>query len=288
MKKYLYGSLVANAASLGYHWVYNSAYLEELSKKKSLLFQVQNKEEFDLGKPSYYAYPNQKIGDVTTQGSFMIWLYQAMKDQNDFSKNDYENLIYHHIKPGGDYVGYVETYGKLLVLERLNEELKITTPKLEKNDDHLVGFIPYLVAKELGFDPVKAFELTNLFSNKIEYLEFFKMFDYIFDEIGKRELKYVLKDAVKLAPISYTNKLAHAIEMDDTTLFIKEHAGTSCHIQYSIPLIIHLLAHSNSYEGLIEWNTRIGGSSSDRGLLLGAIMSQISPIPESWKSKVNF
>jgi len=288
MKKYLYGGLVANAASLGYHWVYNPKYLEELSKKKSLLFQVQNKIEFEEGKPSYYVYPNHKIGDVTTQGMFMIWLYEAMKDNISFSRKDYENLIFDHIRPGGDYIGYVESYGKLLVIDKLNTDLKISVQEQEKKDDHLVGFIPYLVAKELGIDNDYAFELTKLFSNKIEYFEFFTMFDYIFAEIQKRELKYVLKDAIKLAPIGFTNKLAHAIEMEDTNEFIKNHAGISCHIQYSIPLIFHLLAHSNSYESLIEWNTRIGGASSDRGLLLGAIMSQISPIPESWKAKVSF
>jgi hypothetical protein len=288
MKKYLYGGLVANAASLGYHWVYNPEYLEELSKKKSLLFQIQNQSEFDEGKPSYYVYPNHKVGDVTTQGMFMIWLYEAMKNNMTFSKNDYENLIFSHIKPGGDYIGYVESYGKLLVIDQLSKDLKLKVVEQEKTDDHLVGFIPYLVAKELALDTNHAFELTKLFTNKTEYLEFFQMFDYIFLEIQKRELKYVLKDAIKLAPIAFTNKLAHAIEMEDTKDFIKNYAGISCHIQYSIPLIIHLLYHSSSYENLIEWNTRIGGASSDRGLLLGAIMSQISPIPDAWKAKVNF
>jgi len=288
MNKYLFGGLVANAASLGYHWVYNPEYLEQLSKKKSLLFQVQCKDEYEEGKPSYYVYPNQKIGDVTTQGMFMIWLYQAMKDNNNFSKTDYENLIFNHIKPGGDYIGYVESYGKILVAEKLSKELNLNLLEQEKKDDHLVGFIPYLVAKELNLNNEKAYELTKLFTNKIEYLEFFNMFDYIFQEIQNRELKYVLKDALKLAPIGFTNKLAHAIEMENTADFIKNYAGISCHIQYSIPLIFHLLAHSKSYESLIEWNTKIGGASSYRGLLLGAIMSQISAIPESWKTKVSF
>ena len=288
MKKYLYGGLVANAASLGYHWIYNSKYLEELSKKKSLLFQVQNQDEFEEGKPSYYVYPNHQIGDVTTQGMFMIWLYQAMKENPLFSKDDYADMVFSHIKPGGDYIGYVESYGKLLVIEKLNRDLKLKLPDQEKIDDHLVGFVPYLVTKELDLSHNKAFELTSLFTNKSEYLEFFKMFDYIFLEIQKRELKYVLKDAIKLAPIGFTNQLAHALDMDDTLEFIKNYAGISCHIQYSIPLIFHLLSHSTSYESLIEWNTKIGGASSDRGLLLGAIMSQISPIPESWQVKVDF
>ena len=288
MNKYLYGALVANAASLGYHWVYNSNYLEQLSKKKSLLFQVQNKQEFDDGKPSYFVYPHQKVGDVTTQGSFLIWLYQAMKVNKDFSVHDYGDLVYNQIKPGGEYVGYVESYGKLLVIDKLNKDLKLSASTQEKKDDHLVGFIPYLVSKELGLGIDKAFELTKLFTDKTEYLEFFKVFDYIFEELQKRDLKFVLKDAIKLAPIEFTNKLAHAIEMTDTFEFIKNYAGISCHIQYSIPLIFHLLAHSHSYEELIEWNTRIGGASSDRGLLLGSIMSQVSPIPETWKSKVNF
>jgi hypothetical protein len=55
----------------------------------------------------------------------------------------------------------------------------------------------------------------------------------------------------------------------------------------SLPLIFHMLAHAISYDQLIEWNVVIGGASSDRGLVLGAIMSQLSPVPPSWISKAN-
>jgi hypothetical protein len=48
-----------------------------------------------------------------------------------------------------------------------------------------------------------------------------------------------------------------------------------------------MLANANSYLQLTEWNVVIGGASSDRGLVLGAIMSQLSPVPPSWISKAN-
>ena len=41
MDKYIKGALVANAATLGFHWIYNPEYLENLSKKQSLLFKKQ-------------------------------------------------------------------------------------------------------------------------------------------------------------------------------------------------------------------------------------------------------
>jgi hypothetical protein len=61
--------------------------------------------------------------------------------------------------------------------------------------------------------------------------------------------------------------------MDDTKVFIKEYAGIACQIPQSIPLIIHMLTRVKSFEEMLHWNTRIGGASSDRGLMLGAILS---------------
>ncbi len=287
MRKYLVGSLTANAATLGFHWIYNSNYLEELSKRQSLLFQVQDQYHFDKSVHSYYAYPFSKLGDVTTQGMFMKWLYQALISHKDFSQDDYAKLIYNYIRPGGEYVGYVETYGKKLIINMLNQEMKLGLAPLEFNDNHLVGFVPYLVCKELKLTNEKAWELASLFTAKSEYNDFYKVFDYIFDNIKSTNMKETLEGSIAYAPTTYQKALMMGIDMSDTTSFIKEYAGIACNINMSLPLIFHMLSHANSYEELITWNAKIGGASSDRGLLLGAIMSQISTVPQSWIEKVN-
>jgi hypothetical protein len=287
MKKYLIGSLSANAATLGFHWIYNQSYLEELSKKQSLIFQPQQKLHFDLSVQSYYAYPKSKIGDVTTQGMFMKWLYKELYSHKDFSKKDYASLIYDHLRPGGDYEGYVETYGKKLLINQMNTDLKLGLPIVELNDDHLVGFVPYLVCKELGLPNEKAWELASLFTSKNEYQDFYNVFDFIFDHLQDAPLKVVLEQAIKYAPSHFENALKMSIEMTDTKQFIKEYAGIACNIHMSLPLIFHMLAHAKSFQELIEWNAKIGGASSDRGLILGAIMHQLSPVPPSWIKQAN-
>lgn len=285
MDKYIKGALVANAATLGFHWIYNPEYLENLSKKQSLLFKKQSNKHYDLAKPSYYVYPNAKVGSYTTQGMMLKWLYERMKINPNISKRDYEELIYHHIKPGGSYVGYIETYGKRLILQRLANDLNITLDEKPLVDDHLVGFIPYLICKELGLNHHKAWELATAFTSLVEYKLFYQMFDYIFEHIKSVPIKSILEEAISFAPHNYQEKLTQAIKMDDTKLFIKNYAGIACHLPESIPLIYHMLYHSNTYEEIINWNAKIGGASSDRGLLLGAFMSQISNIPDTWIKK---
>ena len=41
MKPFLYQALVANAASLGVHWIYNHKKLKEIAQKQSLLSKIQ-------------------------------------------------------------------------------------------------------------------------------------------------------------------------------------------------------------------------------------------------------
>lgn len=285
MDKYIKGALVANAATLGFHWIYNPKYLENLSIKQSLLFKKQSKKHYDLAKPSYYVYPNAKVGSYTTQGMMLKWLYERMIINPNMMKDDYKELIYHQIKPGGAYVGYIETYGKRLILQRLANDLNESIEDKPLMDDHLVGFIPYLISKEFNLDSNWAWDLASAFTSIEDYKYFYKMFDYIFINIKSKPLKDTLLDAIKFSPKTYHDKLTQAIKMNDTKLFIKNYAGIACHLPESIPLIYHMLYHSNSYEEIINWNAKIGGASSDRGLILGAIMSQISNIPDTWIKK---
>jgi ADP-ribosylglycohydrolase len=68
---------------------------------------------------------------------------------------------------------------------------------------------------------------------------------------------------------------------------LKNHAGIACYLPQSIPLIFYILVHSNGFEEAIQFNARLGGASADRGLLLGAILSKIYEIPQSWIEKLN-
>jgi hypothetical protein len=287
MNKYLLPGLVANAATLGIHWIYDYQYLAALEKKQSLLFMRQEKHHFENSKNSFYSYPNSQIGDVTVQGDILIWLYQAMKDNPDFSMKDYSKLLYQQFKPGGNYTGYVESYAKKHVISILAKSLNLDIPEIDVMDDHLVGFVPYLVCKELDLGREKAWELTNVYSQDKDYYQYFKMFDELFVLLPKLGLKKAIEQVIQIGPEKYQTALKKAIEMDDANNFIEQYSGRACAIKFSIPLIIHILYHTSSYQEAVTYNAVLGGAVSDRNTMIGAIFAQVSKIPEDWLAKVS-
>ncbi len=287
MEKYIIPALTANAASLGVHWIYDHVWLKNKAQTESLWFRTQSSHDYQEANPAYHAYPHMKLGDVTVQGQMMMWLYPAMKDNPRFNVRDYSNLLYQHFKPGGTYQGYVESYAKKHVVEMLSSELNLSVNTVEKNDDHLVGFVPYFVTKELALSIDLAFELTKLYTNDTSYYAFFKMFDYLFER-SHDNLKITIEQAIHIAPLKFQHVLKQATQIQDTETFVVNYAGRACSIQYSIPVIIHLLYHHQTFESAMNANMLIGGAIADRAMFLGALYHQIKPLDAFYLEKLPF
>jgi hypothetical protein len=270
-------ALLGNAATLGIHWIYNAEFLADLAKKQSILFLKQDPKVFAAAQPSYYAYPRTNVGDVTSQGMFLFWLTKALQANPNLSQQDYQNLIIDQIKPGGDYQGYIETYGHKLIMNYLNEKLGLTLPLVSIDDDHLIGFIPYIATKQLGLSTNKAWELAQLFTQKEEYPACYQMFDAIIDQLPTQSMKQAIEKAIAFAPKRYAVQMKKAIELTDTKAFVKDYAGTACAINQSVPIIIHLLYHSQSLADAWLRNALISGAIAERAMLLTMLMGIIDP-----------
>ncbi len=285
MKPFLYQALVANAASLGVHWIYNHKKLKEIAQKQSLLFLSQDQTFYDNAKPSYYVYPKNKIGDLSVQGQMLTWLYKGLKDNPNFQKHDYELLLIDKFMPGGKYQGYVESYAKKLIISKLSDELKLNLDKQKLDDTHLVGFLPYLATKSLGLSIDKAIELTTLFSINNDYQTYMLMFEQLFIALDKHTIKDAVLKTIKYAPKHELLKFEHISSIDDIDQFIESYAGRACSIDQSVPLVMYILYHAKSYEKALEINAQVGGASSDRALLLATFLSQVYDMPSNWKEK---
>jgi hypothetical protein len=277
MNHYVTHALLGNAATLGIHWIYNAEFLADLAKKQSILFLKQDPKVFAAAQPSYYAYPRTNVGDVTSQGMFLFWLTKALQANPNLSQQDYQNLIIDQIKPGGDYQGYIETYGHKLIMNYLNEKLGLTLPLVSIDDDHLIGFIPYIATKQLGLSINKAWELAQLFTQKEEYPACYQMFDAIIDQLPTQSMKQAIEKAIAFAPKRYAVQMKKAIELTDTKAFVKDYAGTACAINQSVPIIIHLLYHSQSLADAWLRNALISGAIAERAMLLTMLMGIIDP-----------
>jgi len=285
MKQYVLPGLIANSATLGVHWIYDVGYLKQLSKKQSILWMTQTKDHYSAAHPSFYVYPHNKVGDVSVQGNILMWLYHELREHPKFDKQDFSRLMYDKFRPGGEYVGYAESYSNQHVFNILTDKLKADIEVKPLMDDQLVGFMPYLACKELGFSSEKAYSLANVYTNDENYLTFYKMFDRIIENAPEQGLQQAIEDAIEDAPEEYIEALNKAIEMTNTNEFIQDYAGRACSIRQAIPLIIHILYHSTSFQEATELNALMGGASSDRATLIGALAHLTYKIPDIWLAK---
>ena len=278
-------SLIANSASLGLNWIYSMPYLKRITKDKDPVFWQIDPEVYRKSRKGFFAYPHHQVGDVSFQGSLLLLLYKKLKNDPDYSPEQWREDVYDYIKPGGIYEGWVEVYGLDLVAKVLDERMNHKDPVTytDYDDDQLVGFLPYLGFKALNLDLKRSLDFVRVLSVNQDYKKLTDMFDFIYEESSdKQSMKKAIINAIHLAPEQYHHDLDKATTMEDTDTFIREHSGIACHIGHSVPLIVHLLYHGSSYEELVRKNTIIGGASSDRGLMLGFIMGKFSKIPEEW------
>ncbi|HKL47949.1 MAG TPA: ADP-ribosylglycohydrolase family protein [Candidatus Izemoplasmatales bacterium] len=283
MNQMIKSALLANHATIGVHWIYDHKYLETLSNKQPLLFLKQSKEIFDEAKTSFFVYENN---DYSVQGDILLWLYESLKKDPNITPKLFAQILYGKFKPGGDYAGYAEKYSKKQVFNHLIKELRLDIEPVDMNDQQMVGFVPYIVFKALDKSSEDAMNFTKIYSNESFYFDCFSMLDRLFDLLEDMTLKKAIKMVIEMAPKQFQESLNKATEMDDTETFIDRYAGRACPVKQALPVVFHLLYHHPSYEEVIEANAVIGGASSDRALLLGAILSKVYGIPTKWENKM--
>ncbi len=281
MNKTLAAACIGNSFSFSVHWIYDPKYIQDLIQREDVFFKAPQKHHYDEAKSAYFGYPHGKAGDITVQGMFLVWLTQALSRNPNLNVKDYQNLLLSHIAPGGDYVGYVESYAKKLIVNDTAISMG-KEPVFEMDDEHLVGFVPYLATKALSLPVDKAKELVELFSNKSEYAQLFDVFDALLNGITPENKAQKLRDVIDLAPISYQAKLIAALSDKEDRAFLKEDAGIACIIPQSIPVIFRLLDRANTYEEAMRLNVTYGGAISERAMMLGYCFAQFSDIPPEW------
>jgi hypothetical protein len=282
MNKTITFALTSNASALGLNWIYNQTYLKSLQEKRSLLFNPVRFEEYQEAKEAFLGYPFSKVGDVSAQGDILRWLYLALKENQDITEKDYENLVFQKIQPGGEYVGYVESYGRILIYNKIASYQKLDVSKVIQNDDQMVGFMPYIAVKALNLPTEKAYALAQAFTNRPIYLEYFNWLDTFVENLANHSLKETLEILITKAP-SHQDRFEKAITLDPYT-FTKDIVNTACHIDHAIPLVMNILFHTNDLKEALKLNVVLGGASSDRASIIGFIYSYISELPKEFTS----
>ena len=110
----VWGGLVADAATMGMHWIYNQDRIARITEGKPEFYDCDpanyRKEEGDSDKAAYFlVHEGKKAGDMSHYGEQLLVMLKTLAiNRGQFSKITFEDVFYQFFGPGGEWVGYID------------------------------------------------------------------------------------------------------------------------------------------------------------------------------------
>jgi len=272
----LLGALVADAASLGVHWIYEPERLADIAERRegSAAFVPVDAQNYANTK-GYFAHADRQDGMMTQYGEALYLAMRVMlQNGGAFDVAAYQSAFSAHFGPGGRYSGYIDRPTRA-ALENIGQE--ILTPS-GTDDDQLpaVSRLPaimarYLEAPDLQARAKAAMEVTNVNDVASDYTDVF--IDLFKRLAANAPLADALDAVARAAPEPLREGLLEALSTQESSS--TEYAGVTgraCHLPMAGPLIFHILKHATSYRDAVERNLLAGGDNAGRAPLIGAVM----------------
>jgi ADP-ribosylglycohydrolase len=101
------GALVADAASLGLHWIYDPGRIADVAGERPEFLEPDLRHYH--GTSAYFAHKGKRAGDSTHYGEQLLVLLRSLAATGGaFDPADYERRFVASFGPGGTWVGYID------------------------------------------------------------------------------------------------------------------------------------------------------------------------------------
>ncbi|WP_171103767.1 ADP-ribosylglycohydrolase family protein [Ruegeria sp. HKCCD7255] len=278
------GALVADAASLGLHWLYDQPRIAQLALGEPE-FRATNAKDFE-GVPSYFAHPLKQPGDLTQYGEQTMVLLRALAASGGrYDQAAYNAEFRAHFGYGGTYSGYIDHATR----ETLNALAagEADTPKgAEDVQMPAIAKLPALVAAGLEDHARQAIRTTNR-SDLAEAYGAVATAMLVSAREG-HSINEVVAAGLSAADPAILPRLELACAATDrSTQDVTAEFGMACDLENGLPSILHNLSTTNSYQDDIRANILAGGDSCGRAMLLGAVAGAVYGVPQDWEARLN-
>lgn len=287
----LLGALVADAACLGLHWIYEPERIARIAQQRggASAFAPVDAANYENVK-GYFAHDGRHAGMLTQYGEVLRLAIQSMNaNGGDFDVAAYQTAFASHFGAGGTYQGYIDRPTRAALDNIAREQ---SPSGIDDDQNPAIARLPAIVARYAGDAAlpgkiVEAMHVTNVNAVAEAYCRVFA--DLLMRVMHDEPLAEALDAAVSSADTLIRAELDKALTTEDasSTDFAGE-VGRACHLPTAGPVVFHILRHSSSYRDAVERNILAGGDSAGRSILLGAIMARVhgvatpSGIPLDW------
>ena len=272
MDGFYHTALVADALSLGAHWIYNQEEIVEVFPKGVRKF-ADPMTEYHKGK---------KAGDQTHYGDQAVMLWKSIKKREGF---DAEGWREDWVAEMGRHGGYVDGASK----ETLKSEGKVASQSSDLGGASRIA--PILDLKLPLNDAVAAVRsqtaLTHGDPAVADAAEFFTRAAYVL------KAKAAFEDALEAAAEEGTYVKLNVAKHVETARSLRDEIfpgvakqiGQACVVDQAFPLALYfLLRPQTDFEKTMSDNIMAGGDSAARGMLISLLFAAVDPnVAAEWK-----
>lgn len=272
------GALVADAATMGLHWLYEPERLSAIADRTDPVFLNAELANFE-GAKGYFAHEGKRGGELSQYGTVLTLAMESLVTSGGAPDvADYQRRFLACFGPGGTWKGYIDrpTRG---TLARLGAGVDEKTPDVTGIDDDqmpALSPVPAVVAADPDHADLEArvrsmVRVTN--DNPLAVEAALISARLMRDAFGGDDLPSALAKEAKGAGEVLGPLLREALDRtDEKTVDVAGHFGRACHVHQGMPVVFHILTTADSFEDGVRKNILAGGDSCGRAMALGAIM----------------
>ena len=291
------GALVADAASLGLHWLYEPARLTQIAARGDIVFLEPDAAHYRDCK-GYFAHGAKRTGDLSGDGeTCRLMLRHLAARDGAFDCAAYQGDFLRHFGPGGAYVGYVDRPTRLSLIRLMSADAHDGYPQPSGADDDqlpALASLPALVAAAVqrgrtreamlaGVDDAVRVTNDNPVARDAARVSAVLLAAVLCG--GTRA--DAIAEALALAPAALSADLRAALDGDALDApAAAARFGAACHVGQGLPVMFHILGHARGYADAVRANILAGGDSCGRSIVLGAVFGACDGVPLDWLARL--
>lgn len=276
----LTGALVADAAALGLHWLYDQEHLARVASSGSVLFRQPDANVY-AGVKGFFAQGGRVAGQLSHYGESARLVGQLYRS-NRYSTAAHRASFLQSFGPCGTFCGYADRPTKALIGHMLSSTDDVKDPS-GIDDDQMPGLCPVAGAFAGQQSVQAAIKAVQVISTNTQVMDSTQIIYTCLESLLEG---VALIDALALAATSGSGDIHRQLQdaLSLTPYQPQEAAvqfGLACHVPQGMPVVWHLLNHAESFETAVYDNVLCGGDSCGRAMILGAIAGVAFGVPES-------
>lgn len=267
------GAFVADAYSLGSHWIYDETQL------KNLPIDWEK-----LNAPQAMWHKGKEEGDFTHYGDHEKWLYEYIQEHEHFDPSEYAAFW---ISKMENYQGYVDTSSReTLAILKNNPQ---TLCGAASHDLSIIGRIaPLLLVSKTKEEFLAHTQMfVSLTHNSEVVLKAAQFFASVLFDVA---LGADITDSLKHTAVDPLLARAHGAALNskgEESFSTIRTFGPACGVEGGFEGTIHVLLSYDEYKTAMIANAKAGGDNAARGMIIGMIMGAANKeIPLMWKNSI--